>query len=116
MQCANGTGCGTNLDCTSLNCTGGTCAAPTNCIAKELNAQGPNGCTLCAGGNADEVSKCKAYLLCFSLNGCNAATGKDAGGVDCISNSAVCGPTTLKMDLTPQSLAITTYKCACPTP
>jgi hypothetical protein len=113
MQCSDGSTCATNLDCKSLNCgSNNTCLAPTNCVAKELNGQGPAGCTICASANPSDVPKCKLYLLCFALHGCNGATGKDASGIDCITGAAVCGTTTIGTDIAPQTAAINTYKCS----
>ena len=113
-QCAVGVGCSVNLDCTSLNCAGNLCAAPTNCIAKELNGQGPSGCGLCVNINPSDVPKCKAYLLCYFLHDCNPITGKDGNGADCGSPSAVCGVNVIGGALAPQNAATASYTCACP--
>ena len=115
MQCAVGVGCSVNLDCLSLNCASNLCAAPTNCIAKELNGQGPSGCGLCTVGlNPSDVPKCKAFLLCYFVHNCNPITGKDASGADCGSPSAVCGVNTMQSNTAPQTGAVASYTCACP--
>lgn len=115
QQCATGSGCVTNLDCLSLNCsTSKVCAAATNCIAKELNGQGPTGCALCSISNPSEVQLCKSYLLCYFLNSCNPITGLDVHGNDCTGNAAVCGQNTFGGGSATISAATATYTCACP--
>jgi hypothetical protein len=116
QQCANSAGCVVNLDCQSLNCntSAGKCVAPTNCIAKELNGQGPAGCALCAGINSSQVPQCKSYLLCYFLNNCNPVTGLDVHGNDCVGNTAVCGQNAFGGGLTTIDAAAASYTCACP--
>ncbi len=114
LQCANTSGCTTNLDCKSLNCSSNACAAPTSCIAKELNSQGPSGCGLCVNINSSDVPLCKAYLLCYFLHICNPVTGKDSTGADCVGNTGVCGINAIGGGNAPRDAAVASFTCACP--
>lgn len=119
-QCADGSGCGANNDCKSLNCATNVCAAPPTsgtvtpaiCVGRVLDG---TTCTQCDTDPSHVTpAYCRTYLWCMYLNQCNPGTV--SAPADCVSGAknGVCSVNKIGKTQDALNAAINAYRCACP--
>ncbi len=120
-QCSDGSGCGGEIDCKSLNCVDNVCAVPTGttptaCVGKVLDG---TTCNLCDTTTGISPQYCKDYLWCMYVNSCDPGRVNANGSITynaCADGgrNGPCSVNIIKKPSTALETAVKAYRCACP--